>query len=723
MKQEYLSRIERLRCRKLAQTKEKLDLLGFQDEDDYGYVLPPSGFKWTPPEQDGNGGFYGARNWGRNFRSLLECHPLYVDPDDAIAGRWMFMLSRMRRDYRLSLAPFPFDYSHLSKEQELYDITCGIGKDAHFAPDYKIGLELGWGGLRNKVAASLLTHADDSEAVELLEAELDAIAGVQSWIRRTAELAASMAEVEPDARRHASLQELSAVNQKLVYSKPSSFREACQWISWFNMASRTYNRDGAGGQLDTLLLPYYERDMDSGAINDDDATFLIACLLLNDPHYYQIGGPDRNGNDQTSKLSFLTLEAAHLLKVSCNLTIRVHDKMDERLFKRGIELLFEDKLGYPRFSGDKALVEGFMRSGFPVELARERIAVGCNWMSLPGREYTLNDVVKINMAKIFEIAILEALASDGCSSVEIFDLFCSHLKNAVRCTADGIRFHLEHQYKNEPELLLNLLSHGPVENGRDMSHGGAEFYNMCIDGAGLAVVADSFAAMAQRIERDGFLSWEDLRDALKNDFSGFDGINAKLLLESAEKFGQGSSLGDEFARRITAIFADMVKDEERNDGIKFMPGLFSWADTVRLGKSVGATPNGRHARTPISHGANPCAGFKRNGALTAIVKAVAEVQPGYGNTAPLQLEIDPGLLFAENAQECVGHLLKTHFILGGTLVNINIIDRQTLLDAHKHPERHQELTVRVTGFSAYFASLSKEFRQLVIDRVIGKDAL
>ncbi|UKI34874.1 MAG: pyruvate formate lyase family protein [Lentisphaeria bacterium] len=129
-------------------------------------------------------------------------------------------------------------------------------------------------------------------------------------------------------------------------------------MAWFNMASRTYNRDGAGGQLDEILRPYYERDLAAGRIDDEDAVFYIACLLLNDPHYYQIGGPDKNGRDQTSRLSFLILEAAHILKISCNLTIRVHDRMDEKLFRRGVEILLEDNLGYPPFFGRQCADQG-----------------------------------------------------------------------------------------------------------------------------------------------------------------------------------------------------------------------------------------------------------------------------------------------------------------------------------------------------------------------------
>ena len=98
--------------------------------------------------------------------------------------------------------------------------------------------------------------------------------------------------------------------------------------------------------------------------------------------------------------------------------------------------------------------------------------------------------------------------------------------------------------------------------------------------------------------------------------------------------------------------------------------------------------------------------------------AIASVQPGFGNTAPWQLELDMGVSNTPGAVDKIMALLESHFRAGGTLVNINIVDAQRILEAHEHPELHPDLIVRVTGFSAYFTSLSKEFRQLVVNRMI-----
>ncbi|MBQ6990884.1 MAG: formate acetyltransferase, partial [Clostridia bacterium] len=121
---------------------------------------------------------------------------------------------------------------------------------------------------------------------------------------------------------------------------------------------------------------------------------------------------------------------------------------------------------------------------------------------------------------------------------------------------------------------------------------------------------------------------------------------------------------------------------------------------------------------PITHGANPTPGFRKDGAVTAMATGIAAIQPGYGDPAPLQLEFDPRLSAEEGGIDRVAEVIKTHFRMGGTLININVLDKEVLMEAHRDPMSHPDLVVRVTGFTAYFCALSPEFRQLVIDRFI-----
>ncbi|MCL4193916.1 MAG: hypothetical protein KJZ87_19410, partial [Thermoguttaceae bacterium] len=394
------------------------------------------------------------------------------------------------------------------------------------------------------------------------------------------------------------------------------------------------------------------------------------------------------------------LEAAHRLKSTCNLTIRVHDGLDPRLLRKGVEYLIQDRKAWPRFSGDKALVEGFMRNGYSAELARQRIAVGCNWMALPGLEYTMNDTVKINVAKVFMVAFDEMLADDPNPCVDaLWQRFEQHLQSAVLCTARGIDVQLDHQHLNEPELLLNLLTHGPIERGLNVTNGGVDLYNMCVDGAGLANVADSFAAIQCRVEEQQRITWNDLAGQLRDNYSGVEGERIRLMMRTAPHYGEGDSLGDRWALRVSQLLTRLVTEKPTPGGRRMIPGWFSWADTLRLGKQLGAMPDGRRAGEAIAHGANPRPGFRDDGAATALVKAIAAIQPGYGNTAPVQLELDPCIAQSDSAVDTITSLIVGHFALGGTLFNVNVIDAQQVLAAHPDPSQYPDLVVRVKMIS------------------------
>ena len=707
----FENKIKALRSRKIEQTQEKIRVEGILDEDDYGRVVPPAN-SWNIIPNHENGSFYGFDAWTDNFCSLMDVHPVYVDTNDAFAGRWMYFMSKMKKNKWNPAYPYDF----LKPNIEKYNIICGIGEDAHFAPDFQIGLTLGWDGLINKIEKYKEIN-NTPEQLHFYDLHIRGIKAVQGWIQRHIDKMVEMLAAEQDEETRKHLGGMIETNQWVKNNPPRTLREACQWIIWYHLASRTYNRDGAGGQIDALLQPYYEKDIAEGRITDELAVYYLACFLINDPIYWQLGGPDKDGVDQTSRISFLILEAADKINTSLNLTVRVYDGLDKDLLRKSVEYLIKNKNGWPRFSGDKALVSGFMKNGYSAELARQRIAVGCNWMSLPGLEYTLNDLVKVNIAKVFEVAYLEMLEQGTPYSTNLlWEIFSKHLQIAVQTAGEGMRHHLKYQKYNEPELILNLLSHGPIEKGCDVSDGGATYYNLSIDGAGLAIAADSFAALEQRIEKEQKLTWETVIEAVATNYEGEGGEVTRNILKNSEHYGCEGSIGEKWAMQIRDLFVSLVKGQSEGNYV-FIPGFFSWANTIEFGEKVQATPNGRKAGEAIAHGANPVPGFTVDGASLALASSIAKIQPGYGNTAPMQWELDP--TFAkDNNVEIIEAIIKTHVELGGTLINVNIMDKETILAAHKDPAAYPELVVRVTGFTAYFSMLSPKFRQLVVDRLL-----
>ncbi len=147
--------------------------------------------------------------------------------------------------------PPEHDFPHLRDEQQKYNINPGIGADSHFGGDYRIGLELGWGGLLAKVRRCRAQHGVGK--AEFYQAEEDVIIGIQDLIRRTVRDARVAADRQEEPELRENLVRIAEMNEWLIDNPPRTMREACQWLAWFNIASRTYNRDGAGGQLDEIL--------------------------------------------------------------------------------------------------------------------------------------------------------------------------------------------------------------------------------------------------------------------------------------------------------------------------------------------------------------------------------------------------------------------------------------------------------------------------------------
>ena len=730
----YAERLEALRRSKAKQTLEKQRLRGAMDFDDHAVILPPeelretvqtlggSGVYFTdvllksfkPIPNHPNGAFYGPRATGENFRRLLEVHPVCIDPMSSLAGAYVanFM------SYRTVPWNPDIDCTELLAEHTKYQTIPAIGGVQHMCQDMEMGLKLGWGGILEKINHYRPLNPQSEDFFAGLE---HVVLGIQNLIRRHAEGARQMAAEQEEM--HQNLLEMAEINQHLVSNPPRTFREACQWSLWYQSVARMYNSSGSLGRFDMILLPYYEADIKAGILTDKEAIFHIACHLVRDTAYIQLGGPDLAGKDATNPVSFLILEAAHRLKIPANVGVCVGRDVEPKLIRRGVEVLMEDRIGVPKFLGVDNTVAGFAANGFPVELARERVYAGCHWLAIPGREYALMDIVKVNLAAIFEVAMKDMLADSTVEPniEELWSRYQKHLRSAMDTIGKGFDFQYEHNHKVFPELVLDLLCQGTIEKGLDASNGGVEFYTFGVDGSALATAADSFAAAEHRVEKQHRLTWKQLQAHLESNWAGPEGERARITMKNSPRFGSGNSLGDEWAVRIARAFTEAVKAKPTPRGFMMIPGLFSWVLNLSMGKNIGATPNGRHAGDGISHGANPDPGFRKDGAPTAIAVAVAAVQPGYGNASPLQIDLDPSFSHGADDVEKVSALIRGHCDLGGTQVNINILSKEKILEAHKDPSKFPDLIVRVTGFSAYFASLSPEMRQFVVDRLLCED--
>lgn len=711
----FQERNEAIRRTKLEFNDKKLEMAGYNNNDDHGWI-PLEPFEYTRYRDEKSGLVTGMDAVSRTFAAFLDAHPVYIHPMSAIGGAWA----------RACHFGDPWRPEECMPENEALSekyniITRGLYAMNHVAGDMNIGFQLGWGGILRKIQYyRAKTRPLDTE---FYDGEERVVQAIQRWIGRHVTYAREWAAREEDDFIRSNLLEIADMNEWLIENPPRTLREAVQFLGWFQAVDRMYYTGGAMQELDELLRPYYEADKAAGRIGDDEEViWYIVSLLFNDTHYSQIGGQHPvDGHDLCSPMSFLILEGMHRLRIPANIALRLHENTNEELFTRCVEYLFQDGTGVS-YSCSGGLDKGYMRNGRPAVLARMRSKVGCNWTALPGIEYCLQDVTRICLAKPMVLALDEMMASSEPKSMEnLLARYEAHLGAAVQLIKDGVDWHVANKWKNRPEIIYNLFAYGPIERGLDMSAGGVDIMNFACDGTALATVADSLAAIEQRVEHEGALSWQQLHRALKANFQGYEDV--RLLLKNIPKYGSGHSRADYYAKRVAQLYTDLMRNTPTRAGFIVLPGIFSHGQVYDHGKNLPATANGRFDGDPISHSADPDPGFLPGGgtAPTAKANAVAGVQSGWGNSTPLQVDIDANLAQEMGGIELIKAYLKAHNAMGGTLVNINVVSKEKLLEAHANPDKYPDLVVRVTGYSAFFKSLSKEYRQQVVDRWLGSD--
>ena len=713
-----MQRITGLHDAKVKINEEKIAARGYHNIDDHGYIHFPD-FHFEQRCADENGLVYGMGPIAENFYGLFEEMPLYINEHSAFATAWPGGMD-VCGIHAVAIAPGDFP-AHLEPIHKKYEMMHGIGGKNHLCPDMKIGLDLGWGGLLKKIRhyREINNPADTS----FYDGEEKFVLGMQIWIKRHVDYARELAAKETDPWKKQNYLDIAEINEWLIDNAPRNLREACQFIVHFDGPDRIYCAGGALGQLDEYLRPYYEKDIAAGLIRDEDVIWYVSSLLFHDTHYCNLGGmtPD-GGREYVSRMTFLIIDAVHHLNIPQNIAVRVYDGMHPELLERCLEYTMEDGSGVC-YSLAQGCEEGFVRNGFPIEIARCRIKSGCNWTAIPGREYPLQDVTRINMGYALVYAMQDMREAGEQYSLEaLWERFAYHVGVMVDCIKQGYDRHYEAGARAMPEIVLNLFMHGPIERGLDVAQGGVDILHYNLDGLGLATVADSFAAVEQRVVKEGKLSWERLYELLDTDFK--DAERERLMLKNIERFGAPGSPAEKWALRIRDMFVGLCRQSPTpKHSIRIIPGLFSHGDILTYGKNLPATPNGRRKGDALSHSGEPDPDFARGlntFSPTLKATAVAKIQPGFGNSSPLHLDIDSEMLAHEGGIEALEQLIHAHNRMGGTLINLNCLTKQKLLEAHEDPQKHPDLVVRVTGYSAFFASLSKDYRQQIIDRFLSK---
>jgi formate C-acetyltransferase len=249
-----------------------------------------------------------------------------------------------------------------------------------------------------------------------------------------------------------------------------------------------------------------------------------------------------------------------------------------------------------------------------------------------------------------------------------------------------------------------------------VGQGGALYNSVGFVGTGLANTCDGLLALEQAVFEDHRFEIGELIDALDADYENNERMR-QYLLNRVPKWGNDEPASDELASKIADYYCDRVHTFENARGGGCQAALFSLTFAAGGGKLTGALPDGRKAGTTLAPGVGSTSGMDRSG-VTALINSVSSLDfTKTPNGSVLDVTLHPSAIQGGEGLDGFVALIKTFFQQGGYAIQFNVFDIETLKDAQRNPEQYASLQIRVTGWSVYFTSLSKEEQDRFIARV------
>lgn len=576
----------------------------------------------------------------------------------------------------------------------------------HTLADYPRLLAVGIDGLIAQAEASRRGRSDAGE-LAFLDAALVCLRGLAAFARRHAA-----------ACRELGMVEQAAVLDGIAGPPPATFAGAVQLVWLVHLAFSAEGRYAmALGRLDQYLLPFYRRDCAAGRLDRDGALDLLLHLWahieeLGEVTNICIGGLTPDGADATNALSYLCLEATRLVQSPhTNLSARFHDGTPAA-FHRACFDCIRTGVGFPAIFNDHVLLPGLAEIGIPAEVARDYCMVGCIETMLAGRQPAWSDS-RFNTP----LHLLRVLRRRPSTWEELHDAFDRELQAALAAHAAAVDAHLAARPAARlPDPFLSALTDDCLGRARDVNDGGARFprfHGIAI--MGLATVADALAALRELVYTRRTVGLDELLAALDADFAGHEPLRQRLL-NHAPKYGNGEAAVDRLAAWLVERTADLCLGLRLHDGGRFVAAVAANVQNISAGREVGATPDGRHAGTPLSDAASPYFGRDRRGP-TAFLQSVAT--PDYHRAltgSVINMKFEPAHFAGDAGAERFAAFTRAFVRLRIPELQFNFTGDALLRAAREHPEEHAGLVVRVSGFSAYFTRLDPAVQEDIIRR-------
>ena len=588
---------------------------------------------------------------------------------------------------------------------------------ADFGPTIRDGLEARLAEMELRLAKC--RAEDDAEGVEFLE---NATLSVRAVI--------SLANRYRSAAEEKGLDEIAATLAQVPRKGARTFHEALQSLRILHYAMWCEGEYHCGlGRIDQYLHPYYEADIKAGRLTDETALeeleeFFIACNRDSDLYIgvqqgdngqsVMLGGVTRDGKPAFNDLSRLCLKACGELKlVDQKIYLRVDSMMPPEIYEPGTELTAKG-LGFPQYANDDVVIPALQRWGYELEDARDYSVAACWEFLISGCGMDINNIDAVSFVGALDAAFRNITrrsgdAEEGLKYEDVEAEFLAEIQRRADALVEKYR-HVEIL----PGPFVSVISTGCIENARDICKG-AKYNNFGIHGTGIAVAVDSLASVRELVFEKRMVSLPELVTLLDTDFAGRPDVLAAA--KGAPKMGNADPRADEIAKRVIDFWGHAF-DGRRNDrGGVFRPGTGSAMYYIWHARDVPASADGRLKGEPLSANWAPALDVPVKGPIS-VVRSFTEPDLGpVCNGGPLTIEIHDSAFSMPDGVEKVAQLVKFFIERGGHQMQINTINRETLLDAQKHPERHRHLIVRVWGWSGYFIELDKEYQDQIIKRV------
>lgn len=652
-------------------------------------------------------------SWAEDFCSFMGAYPVVIEPYELIVGDpnfWSWDLNGKRREF---LNKTKLAYLR-KKANDLGADGGGWGRPCY---DFNIGFSLGYEGILKKIEkySDKFKQQGKDREVKYLKAAKMSCEAISSFIKGYAKKAKSLSEKEKDPEINKIYEKVAKACENICIKPPSSFYEALLWISFFAMISRTSVGICSGlARMDTVLNPFYEKDIKSKKITKEEAQELVAEFMFRRPLWYCIGGRDKDYKDATNEVSWLFLNASDMYQGFMNLGFMWHEDINKDFFRRACEILIKKGEGTPMFMNQDVMIKSEINYGVKKEDAWDVAYNGCAFWGIPGKEYRAGDIAGINLSKCLMNGLDLAFKVNIRSFDELWDLFSIEVEEAFKALKDLTDEQFEQVPKIWPEIPHSFLTHGCIEKGRDVTDLGAEYNMTTIQAMGLSNTSDSLVAIKKKVFEDKVFSLDDLEKALKSNFFGYEGIREYLL--NCPKFGNDDDEADNMAVKVLDLFRETISKYKTRDGCIYRPALWSHIGHVYAGKIIGAMPDGKKAEEPLAQGPNPMHGRNTKG-VTATARSLSKLQPELLMECPYQMELDPSIFAsAVDKVKLMQDILTSCFNIGLVEVQGNIFTVDMLNEALKKPDEYRNLLVRVTGFSAHFVELDKETQAEIIHR-------